>query len=274
MQPSLSIRIQPVLLNATPRSWPARRQALEDQITSSIRQSHLATNCIPSHASVALAKSPKLKLQDVNSLYLAGKVTQFIYNSDVNQPFHLAQECLRICRLAAQWFQGMAYQIWYQPKNWHFASAFMMYARGITALKIVYLQDDSTEHFARLKTKLAELNLNPRNYTWEFFSSQYIVYFKFNLLGKHSYIGMSSTTFEHRELNRRRKWLQLQKGRFTSCEQALRFWHATQTYHHYVSIVVLNAHSKAAALAHEATRSKSNCYLETIPQFAFHQGFF
>ena len=217
-----------------------------------MRHSESGTEHIPSHARIALSRSPKLSLQDSNSLYLAGKITQFIYNSDGPMSFNSLQESFRIGKLAAQWYQGMAYQIWYNPKHWHAASAFMLYARGLNALNLVFNQTDSSEYINRIKNRLIALNVNPRNYTWEFFSSNYIVYFKFNLLGKHSYVGMSSTTFEHRELNRRRKWLQLQKGRFTSCEQALRFWHSSQTYHHYVSIVVINAHSKASALANEA----------------------
>ena len=207
---------------------------------------------LPGPAKTALNQSSKLKLEDANSLYLAGKITQFIYNADTVQPFHFNQEVLRICKLAAQWYQGMAYHIWYNPKHWQAASPFFIYARGINALKIIFGQDNGSDYLTRLKHRLSILNVTPRNYTWDFFSSHYIVYFKFNLLGKHSYLGMSSTTFQHREQSRRRKWLQLQKGRFTSCEQALRFWQSTQTYHHYVSIVIMNTHSKAAALAHEA----------------------
>ena len=234
------------------RPWPTRRETLEQQLVSGLRHSKFSSECIPPCAHIAIQRSPKLKLQDANSLYLAARITQFIYNCDQPHNFNDMEEISSLCKIASQWFQGMAYQIWYTPAHWHEASAFMTYARGLNALCLIFTMHQPSDYLHRVKNRFIDLSVHHRNYTWDYFNSRFIVYFKFNFLSKHSYVGMSSTTFVHRELNRRRKWLQLQKGRFTSCEQALRFWHATQTYHHYVSIVILRSHSKASTLAHEA----------------------
>ena len=82
---------------------------------------------------------------------------------------------------------------------------------------------------------LGEYEVSACQYTWEYFSSPFVVYGMFRPHCHLVYIGSTSVGLCSRHRSRSAKLLQLTQGKLVSCEVAVRFWekpeHSIITYH-------------------------------------------
>jgi hypothetical protein len=127
-----------------------------------------------------------------------------------------------------------------------------LFTIGLTMIHALEHQMFKQATHKLLNTKLAKLNISTTTYTWWRFVNKNIVYAKISTKTNHMYIGMTTKGILHREQSRKRKFVQLQRGRFVSCEPALRFWKHSKTFHQYFPIVIATTQTKPHALASES----------------------
>ena len=126
----------------------------------------------------------------------------------------------------------------------------VIWMRGLLALTWLENQNLLTS-MKRLRDTFRAFRLYSRNFDYAMFQISCVVYVKFSLHSRHFYIGSTSQGIFGREQTRKRKYTQLCQGTTAFFEPALKYWHATNSFHQFVIVPVL--HTTAAELLTEET---------------------
>ena len=122
--------------------------------------------------------------------------------------------------------------------------------RGLLAL--TWLENQNLlSSMKRLRDTFQAFQLYSRNFDYAMFQISCVVYVKFSLHSRHFYIGSTSQGIFGREQTRKRKYTQLCQGTTAFFKPALKYWHATNSFHQFVIVPVL--HTTAAELLTEET---------------------
>ena len=110
----------------------------------------------------------------------------------------------------------------------------------------------SSKYFIQWRQLLDHHNVNLVTYTRNFFQTMNGVYLVISPKHAQAYVGATSISITGRYRTRIRKWRQIRNCRFVECEVAIRFWHKTNTFFHYIPILACTTDNKETTFVMEA----------------------